>query len=226
MRELFRRIRTNWSRTDTVVFVSNTGAFLFLVANCWWKSVALCYAVLFAALLVQASRASRAPDALRRAFVLGGIIALLWPVGEGLVVRVVGWWGAYNAAPGPRIWDTPVYCVLVGWVSFTYCVYLAERTQEAGYGVAWACAVSGATALVLGVLGENLFAEAGMWRYTPSDLDLWSVPAFVPVSYGLASATFPLLRRAAVVPAALAFCIVLLVLSVGLGLVVGFFPTT
>ena len=144
-------------------------------------------------------------------------------MGEGVVVRTVGWWGEY-LAPGPRLWDTPLYCVLVGWLATAHIVYWSQRVTDIGYGrgVAVGCCV--VTAFVLGLAGENLMVAAGIWVYAPSNQDWWNVPAFVPVSYGLGYGVLPFLRHYRVVPAALIFCLALAGVSVGAGLATGFFP--
>lgn len=223
MRHVWRRIRTHWNITDTLVFGSCGAATGIFIGNCWWESVWVTYATLGVILLLQLSRAVRAGGALRDALVFGGIVAWLWPFGEYVVVHTFGWWGAY-LAPGPRILDTAVYCILVGWLATAYCYYLSRRICEMGYSPAVSAFHTGLTAFVLGVVGENLFVGARMWVYDASNWDWWRVPAFVPVAYGLGYAVIPLVRRFHMAVAVLIFGLTLSAASIVLGIIAGFFP--
>lgn len=223
IRGWWRRLRTNWNRTDTLLYSSNTLALMLFIGNCWWEKVEITYGAVGFPLFIQAWRARRVHDALREAFVFGGLVGWLWPFGEWFVIHAFGPWGEYRA-PGPTVLETPLYCILVGWVASTHCYYVGRRTLEIGYGKAVSAVMSGLTAFALGIIGENLFVGGGMWVYYPSVLEFGSVPAFVPVAYGLGYATIPMLRRLHMVPATLLFTVIMLFISVSLGLVVGFFP--
>jgi len=223
VKQMYRHIRNNWNTSDTVVLSVNALAFLAFIGNAWWESVAVCYAATAVPLGFQALWALRRHGTLGWVLLFGAFVAVLWPVGEGVVVRGLGWWGRY-LAPGPRLWDTPLYCVLIGWLASGYCAYVGCRAVELGYAPRRAMAVSGLSAFAVGALGENLFVGARMWEYYPSTLDLGSVPAFVPVAYGLAYALVPALRPRGLVAASLGLSVVLLCWSVLLGLAVGFFP--
>lgn len=218
----WRRLRRGWRRSDTVLHGSNIAVFAALVLNCGIGSPWLVLVVCCAALALQGA-ASRFDPALRRAWLLGLGLGLSWPFGEGLVVRLFGWWGAY-LAPGPRIWDTPLYCVVIGALASAHCAFVGKRAEELGYGLWGWAVVSGLSALAVGALGENLFVWSGMWRYEEAAWMIGDVPAFVPVGYGLCYAALPLLRRLSPIPQSLAFNGLMLVLCVGLGIASGFFP--
>ena len=129
------------------MLAANTVAFAVFIANCWWESVAVCYAASVAPLGLQLLRARFDGESpLRSALAFGALCAGVWPLGEGVVVRTAGWWGQY-LAPGPRVWDTPLYCMLVGWLASTHVYYWARRTEEFGYGRGAAVACAGLTAL-------------------------------------------------------------------------------
>ncbi|MBX7254976.1 MAG: hypothetical protein K1Y02_01350 [Candidatus Hydrogenedentes bacterium] len=151
------------------------------------------------------------------------MVALAWPIGEGFVTQTVGWWGEYVAL-GPQVWKTPVYCMLIGWLSSTHIFYVGRRTLEFGFEMKWAVANTALTALLLGILGENLFVWAGMWRYHESTSDWFSVPAFVPVAYAAGYSVLPLLRNWRLASTTLVWATTLLLASIGLGLATGFFP--
>ncbi|MBI4558819.1 MAG: hypothetical protein HY706_14650 [Candidatus Hydrogenedentes bacterium] len=224
MHDLWARLRTHWNRTDSTVVVSNTFAFGLFIGNCWWESVLVCFAAPSLPLLVQIALAVRdRSGTLSHALIVGGVVAWLWPVGEYFVVHVFGWWGEY-LAPGPKVLDTALYCVLVGWIASAYCAYVGRRTVEMGYGMFASGGMSGSTALVIGLIGENLFVGAKMWVYDPSGLDAWSVPLFVPVAYGLSFGLLPMFNRLSRWPAALAFSTLVFTITVSLGIVTGFFP--
>lgn len=219
----FRRIRSCWNATDTTVLVVNTLAFCLFLANCWWESVEITYAASVAPLVAQGFRWRKGDQLVGEALAFGAIVGILWPIGEWLVVNTLGWWGEYVAA-GPVVLETPLYCVLVGWLASTYCYYVGKRAHQLGYGLAVWAALSGGTALAIGVIGENFFVAAQMWKYDPSSLNWGKVPAFVPISYGIAYGSIPFLRQIPVVPKAFLFATVTLIVSVGLGLATGFFP--
>jgi hypothetical protein len=174
-------------------------------------------------LAILGAAAWRAPGVLRDALGFGGLVALSWPVGEGLLTDTLGWWGRY-LAPGPAVWHTPVYCMLIGWLASTHVCYIAHRTLDIGYGMRAAMLNAGLTAFVLGVLGENLFVGARIWVYHASAHQWFSVPAFVPVAYGLGFSVLPLSRRWGFFPATAAWAATLMGATVGLGFLVGFFP--
>ncbi|MCL4691253.1 MAG: hypothetical protein KJ060_01895 [Candidatus Hydrogenedentes bacterium] len=223
MRKHWRRIRDHWNRTDTVVMATNHAALGVFVANCWWHSPIVCQLASAVPLAFQIRRAVRSDRLLRDALVFGAIIGFAWPVGEGLVTAVFGWWGQYLAA-GITIWHTPLYCILIGWLASTHLYYLSHRLEAIGYGRISGVAVVGLTAFGMGLLGENLFVWANMWRYDTSGLDWWAIPAFVPVAYGVGYAILPLLNRWRAEATALACGAVLIVTCVGFGLASGFFP--
>lgn len=222
IRRVWRRIRGNWNRSDTWVTATNTTAFVLFLGNCGWESLAVVYAATLLPLAFQGLRSIR--DAgLRGAWAFGLLAGFLWPFGEWLVVNTLGWWGEY-LAPGPRILDTPIYCILIGCLASTHIAYATRRAGEMGFGPRTVIINTGLTAFLLGIIGENLFVAASMWVYDPSIWDWWSVPAFVPTAYGLGYAFLPRLQGLPVVPRVVSFSVLLLVVCVGLGLAVGFFP--
>lgn len=222
MKSIWRTIRANWRWSDGLVLVSNTAVFLVFIGNCWWRSLPLCFAAPLGALALQCLRARR-DGTLRDAVLFGAAVAAMWPLGEGVFVRVFGWWGEYLDA-GPRIWETPLSCSLVGWLASTHCFYVARRALEMGYGRAVAAGVVGVTAFLIGLMGENFFVAAGIWVYRPSILDWWHIPAFLPVAYGLGYAIIPLARGGRLLPATVAFLLWLPVICAGLGWLTGYFP--
>jgi hypothetical protein len=223
MRRFWLKLRTNWTRADSIVLATNTAAFLVFLANCRLESVWICTIASAVPLAIQAAYAFRVGGPLRSALLFGALIAAAWPLGEGIVTHILGWWGEY-VAPGPVIWRTPLYCVLIGGLASTHIHYVSRRTSEFGYGPSVAAANTFLTAFLLGFLGENFFVAANMWRYHESGLDWISVPAFVPVAYGLGYAILPALRDWRILPTAVVCGMMLLVFSVGLGLLTGFFP--
>ncbi|HRK36013.1 MAG TPA: hypothetical protein PLJ47_15560 [Candidatus Hydrogenedentes bacterium] len=223
MRNAIRTIKAAWNRTDTVVMASNFGSFTLFIGNCWWESVTVCILASAIPIFFQCLRAVFVRDSLTPAIAFGAIIGAGWPIGEGLVTASVGWWGEY-LAPGPMVWHTPIYCMLIGWLASTHIFYVSRRTAEMGFSHRVTIGNTVVSAALLGVIGENLFVAARMWVYHPSDLDWFSVPAFVPIAYGIGYGILPLVRRSHVVHASAAVCATLLVVSVGLGLAVGFFP--
>jgi len=222
MLSVLRNVKSKWRRTDTILHAANTFAFAMLIANCWWQHVWVVYLACGLPLLVQAWRSQR--DAiLRHAIVAGVVVGLTWPIGEGLVVRAFGWWGEYRAA-GVRIWDTPMYCIVIGALASAHCLYVGRRAFEMGYGLRGWAFVSGLSAMAIGLIGENLFVWAGMWTYAPSILDIGNVPVFVPFAYGVGYSLLPLLRHIPAAPMALLFNLIMMVISVTFGLATGFFP--
>jgi hypothetical protein len=222
MRRIWKRIRSHWTRTDTLVLAGNLVAFGLFIGNCWWESIDVTYAALAGPMALQAWR-SRRDATLRDAIFFGLIVGALWPVGEWLVVNVFGWWGEY-LAPGLRLLETPLYCVLIGAMASTYCAYVGLRAVEMGFSLRAAVVNTGLTAFFVGLIGENLFVGGRMWVYDASRFDWWYVPAFVPIAYGLGYALLPALRTYRPLPRALILSAALLVTTVGLGLLVGFFP--
>jgi hypothetical protein len=174
-------------------------------------------------LAILSFRSRSVNDSLRPALVFGACIGGAWPIGEGLVTWAVGWWGEY-LAPGPVVWRTPVYCMLIGWLASTHIYYVCRRTFEMGWGLRTAIASTVITVTSLGVIGENLFVSAKMWMYFPSDMDWMSVPAFVPIAYGIGYGVLPFICRWRAASASAVVAATLLVVSVGLGFAVGFFP--
>lgn len=223
MRTLWRRIRDNWDRTDSLVALSNTSALVVFVGNCWWESMWVCSLASAIPLAGQIWHGARTPGPLRDGLIFGALIAGAWPIGEGLVTALFGWWGEY-LAPGPVIWHTPVYCILIGWLASTHIFYVGRRTVELGYGRFAAVLTSVFTGFLLGLVGENLFVLSGMWRYHASELDWFSIPAFVPLAYGLGYGVLPLLHGWRIIPATALCGLTIIVSCVSLGLVTGFFP--
>jgi hypothetical protein len=180
------------------------------------------YAACTMVLVVLANEARR-DHTVRHALLFGAVIGWTWPLGEGLVVRTAGWWGNYLAA-GPMIWDTPVYCVLIGWIGGAYCYFIGARMVDWGWGnKAWAF-VSGISAFAIGALGENLYVWARIWEYDRAGRFLGDVPLFLPIAYGISYACLPLLARLPVLPQGLVFNAITLVISVTAGFAAGFFP--
>lgn len=205
------------------MLVTNLVSFALFIGNCWWSSPLVCNLASLLPLVAQIAYAARVNDSLRPALAFGALIAAAWPLGEGLVTWAVGWWGDY-LAPGLTVWHTPVYCMLIGWLASTHIFYVSRRTREMGFPTAVVVGNTIFTAATLGVIGENLFVAAKMWVYHPSSLDWFSVPAFVPIAYGIGYGILPLVHRGRVVHASAAVAAALLMFSVGLGLAVGFFP--
>jgi len=223
MKKHWRRIREHWNRTDTVVMATNHAALAAFIWNCWLDSVALCLAASAVPLAIQIVRAIRTDRLLRDALIFGAAIGFAWPFGEGLLTESLGWWGEY-LAPGITVWHTPLYCIFIGWLASTHLYYLSHRLGEMGYGRRTSMALVGVTAFGMGLLGENLFVWANMWRYDVSGLDWWAIPAFVPIAYGAGYAVLPLLNRRGVWTVSAVCGVVLFVFCVGLGLATGFFP--
>lgn len=223
MQNWIKRLCVQWTTSDTLVLAANVTAFVAFIGNTQWESVAVAYCASIIPLCVQTAWACRRPGPMRRALVFGGLVALAWPFGEWFVVHAFGWWGKYLAA-GLAILETPLYCALVGWLASSYCCYVSIRIEELGGGKSVACVLTGISAFIIGAIGENLFVAAQLWIYDDSAWDLGRVPAFVPIAYGLAYAFLPFLRRLPIIPATFIFTIVMLFISIGLGLLTGFFP--
>ncbi|MCC6155635.1 MAG: hypothetical protein IT367_17830, partial [Candidatus Hydrogenedentes bacterium] len=132
MRAWYRRVKSNWNGTDTIVLATNVASFLVFIGNTWWGSARVCTLASLVPLCVQSARASRVNDSLRPALIFGACIGAAWPVGEGFVTWAVGWWGEY-LAPGPMVWRTPIYCMLIGWLASTHIYYITQRTHEMGW---------------------------------------------------------------------------------------------
>lgn len=222
MPSLIRRIRATWNTTDTAVIGGNTLAFLLLIYNTQRESTMLCYVALVPPLLLQ-GYVQRRDATLRRALWFGMVVGMTWPLGEGIVVRVLGWWGRYLGY-GVYLWDTALYCALIGWLACTYLAYLYERIQALGYRWQTAAFHTALSAIVLGAIGENLFVWSRMWEYESSDWDWFDVPAFVPIAYGLSYAFLPLVKRFPIMTAGLVFNAITAALACSLGLASGYFP--
>lgn len=223
MKALIARVRAAWDRTDTVLFGSNLVAFLVFYGNCWWGAPAVAYAALLGPLAVQVAWALRQPGPLRQALAAGALLGAAWPLGEWLVVETFGWWGVYRA-PGWAVLHTPVYCMLIGWQATAYCVYFGRRIEDLGYARRTAALHVGLTAFFLGIIGENFFVANGMWAYDPAAYNLWGIPAFLPVAYGLGYAPLPYALRWGTVSGTAAFAAWLFTCCIALGLATGFFP--
>lgn len=216
------RIRANWNRADTVVLTATGFAFALLVANAWFNSLWLCYLALTAPLL-GAPIACGKDESFYRAYAFGAGIGLTWPLAEGTAAHVLGWWGRYLGG-GPCLWNTPVYCVLIGWLSCFYLVYLHERIRLLGFGMPIATATTSLSAILLGTLGENLFAWAGMWEYGRADWMWMDVPAFVPVSYGICFLSMPWVRTLSLPNGVVVFNVASALTGYFLGWSTGFYP--
>jgi hypothetical protein len=213
----------SWDRTDTWVLTLNTLAFCVFIGNCWWHSLTAVYVGCVVPLALQGVHAVYKRGALYDSLVFGCVVGCMWPFGEWFVAHTLGWWGQY-LQPDIAILETPLYAILIAWLASTYCVYAGLRARAAGFG-AWAASlVSGVSALGIGAIGENLFVSAAQWHYESATFHLGAVPTFIPVSYALSYALAPLLRKAPVLLGAFALTLIMLVISMGLGLAVGFFP--
>lgn len=219
----YRRIRADWNPSDSIVFITSLAATAAFIANAWLESVALVYIATLIPVALYIWRATKNDKTMRQAVIFGGIVAWLWPLGEAFVVHRAGWWGAY-LAPGPKILETPIYCILIGSLASTYCFYVGQRATDIGYGDRIAGLTTGFTALLAGIIGENLFVAAQIWVYHPSSYDWWYVPAIVPITYGVCYGILPALRPVRIVPRTLIFTTFTLVVSMALGFAFGFFP--
>ncbi len=223
VRETWRHIKKQWNRTDTVVLGSNHAALGLFIGNCWWHSDGVCYAASIVPLVIQVLHARDGKRPLRDALWFGAIIGAAWPLGEGLLASTLGWWGEYLVG-GPTVWKTPVSCMLIGWLASAHLFYVNQRFMALGYGLKASVSNVALGAFLMGLLGENLLVASGMWQYRPSGFDIWAVPAFVPVAYGVGYSILPFLRDWRVLPATVVSAVFVFTACVGMGLLVGFFP--
>lgn len=223
MKKGWRRIKSQWNFSDTLVLTTNLSAFALFMGNCWWESVNIVYVATLFPLSVQALRSIRTGGVLREALTFGAIVAWLWPPIEGAITLSVGWWGSYTAQ-GMTLFDTPVHAVLIAWLAASYCMYLSRRVVEMEFSRRVAVIMITGSALALGIIGENLFVAAGMWTYRSSVWNFGSVPAIIPLAYTVAYSAVPFLRQFHVVYQALAVLALLVMSSVTLGFATGFFP--
>lgn len=224
LRAIWKQVKSHWDRTDTLILVTNGLAFLIYTGNCWWDQRWLSYAVAGFCLALQAMWAIRRPSSLREALLFGLVIGALWPLGEGVVGGIFGWWGKYEVG-GLRVWHTPLYAMLICWHASAHIAYVGHRTHEYGYRLRVAIVITGLTAFMLGLLGENYFVAAGVWSYVDTQWQFWAVPAFIPISYGLGYAAYlPIRRRLDLIPTCIALAAWTLTEAVLLGVLTGFFP--
>lgn len=216
----YRRVRAGWTRTDTVVLITNGFALLSLIANTRLDLTAVCYLAGGLPLAVQGV-VSRRDSTLARAFWFGAWVGWTWPIAEGLIVRTFGWWGQYLGG-GPVVWDTTLYTVFVGWLTCTYLAYLSDRLRQLGYSPPTAVAGTAVSATLLGGVGENLCVWGRMWEYERTSWMWFDVPAFIPVAYGLSYAGVPLVRRLPLPWAAVVFNTLTGVIGCTLGMATGF----
>ena len=212
--------RAAWCATDGWVLAANAAALAGHFCNTSWRSVDVVYAATLVPLAVLAARSRRDPT-LRWALGFGVTAAFLWAFGEGAFARLFGWWGRYEAC-GPRVWDTPVYCLLVGAQACSHVAYLALRSLEAHLAPGLVAILTGLHALGLSAAGENLLVAAGMWSYLPWGWMWGAVPAWVVVGYSASYVAIPPLRRLHAVPAAALFTALTFVTGVTAALVVRF----
>ncbi len=223
MRTTCQTIGSHWNRSDTIVLGGNLLALGLFIANCWWGLISVAVIGALGPLGFQISRARGGDDVLRTALIVGGVAALIWPVSERAVATAMGWWGAY-VKTGYMLLDTPLYTVLIGWLGAAYCVYVGMRVKEMGFSIATVALTTGISGFALGVVGENLFVCSGMWTYETARWHLWTVPAFVTATYGIAYGVQPLFNRWPPVVNGLAIVAVIAVTSIALGLITGFYP--
>jgi len=224
MQNTRQMIRANWNRTDTVVIALNVSAGFAYLGNCWWQSIGVCYAAALIPLLIQTIWSwQRGDTALRDALLIGLGLGIAWPIGEGITVNVLGWWGEYTA-PGPYIWHTAAYCVLIGWLATAHIAYLATRATAIGFSRGAAAAVAGISAFVTGLAGENFFVAADMWTYREATWQFWSIPAFLPIAYAFGYAVLPAFQTRPVVIRMAVLLGCLFITCTGFGIASGFFP--
>lgn len=212
--------RFRWTRTDGWVLGANAAALAGHLGNLSWRSVDVVYAATLLPLAAIATRARRDPT-LRWALLFGLTAGLLWALGEGVFARMFGWWGSYHAA-GPRVWDTPVYCLLVGAQGCSHIVYVALRTLDARFDARLVALLTGLHALGIATAGENLLVGAGIWSYVPWGRMWGAVPVWVVAGYSAAYVAVPWVRRLRPVPAAAVFTALTFVTGVAAALVVRF----
>lgn len=212
--------RAAWLPTDGWVLGVSAVALGAHLCNTAWRAVEVVYAASLVPLVILTVCARR--DAtLRWALGFGTMTALLWAVVEGVWARIFGWWGTYDAA-GPRLWDTPLYCLLVGAQASTHVTYIALRSLEFRISRRLVAGLTGLHALGLATLGENLLVAAGMWSYRPWGSMWGAVPAFVVASYATGYVAVPTLRGLTPARAAALFSVLTFVISVLFSLAVQF----
>jgi hypothetical protein len=140
---------------------------------------------------------------------------------EGVWARIFGWWGTYGAA-GPRLWDTPVYCLVVGAHACTHVAYFSLRALEVRIARPLAAGLTMLHALVLATIGENLLVAAGMWTYRTWGWMWGTVPAWVVLGYGVTYAAVPWLRTRRPLAAAVIFSVLTFLTGLLASLAVGF----
>lgn len=220
----WQTIRANWNRTDILVIAFNVAAGFAYLGNCWWDSIEVCYAAALIPIFVQSVWCLRTSDrTLRDALLIGLGLGIAWPIGEGITVNTLGWWGDYTAS-GPYIWHTAAYCVLIGWLATAHIVYLTSRSLSMGFSHWTAAAVGGVSAFVVGIAGENFFVAADMWTYRETAWQFWSIPAFLPIAYGLGYAVLPMFQQRPVAIRLATLLGWLFITCTGLGIATGFFP--
>ncbi len=223
MKAILQRIKEQWNWSDTTVAGSNAATLGLFIGNCWWESLWVAYGASLLALTAQIIRARWSKDILHDALIFGAIVGWTWPLGEYILTQTLGWWGEY-VATGAMVLDTPVHMVLISWLTSSYCFYVGRRVTDMGGTGLYSALASGSSAFVIGLVGENLAVAAQMWEYIPASVELWSVPAFIPLSYGVAYLSLPLWKRYPVVLGTIFFMVVLFVTAIGLGIAEGFFP--
>lgn len=220
----FKTIRKQWNRTDSILISTNIAAGLAYLGNCWWDSLWICYAAAAIPLAIQSLWWLRSKDVLLRdALIMGLGLGIAWPIGEGIAVNVLGWWGDYTAG-GPYLWHTAAYCVLIGWLATAHIVYLSARTLAMGFSGVAAAGVAAVSAFVVGIAGENFFVAAEMWTYREAQWQFWYIPAFLPIAYAIGYAVLPAVQRRPVTIRLGALLTSLFVACTGLGIASGFFP--
>ena len=212
--------RAAWRATDGWVLAANAAALAAHLGNTAWRSADVVYVATLVPLVVLAAR-SRRDATLRWALGFGVTAGFLWAFGEGVFARTFGWWGRYHAA-GPRVWDTPVYCLLVGAQACSHVVYIALRSLDARLAPGFVAILTGLHALGLSAAGENLLVAAGMWSYVPWGWMWGAVPVWVVAGYSAAYVSIPWLRRLRAVPAAATFTALTFVTGVAAALLVRF----
>jgi len=220
----WQKLRYGLNGTDKLLLVVNIAAGLTYLGNCWWQSVAICYAAAIVPLALFAARwVITREKALGDALIIGLGLGVAWPLGEGITINALGWWGEYTAR-GPYIWHTAAYCVLIGWLATTHIAYIATRALALGFSRTIAVLAASISAFVIGIAGENFFVAAGMWTYKDAAWQWWYIPAFLPIAYALGYAVLPFVQRTHVGVRIAALLACLFVTCTGLGLLTGFFP--
>ncbi len=132
---------------------------------------------------------------LRRALVAGITVVVVWAGYEYLWNKLTGGWGVYTARAWIKILDLPLYTLLIGGLSFTYCSYLALRLTSLNLKTGFMALLSGVNALILGIIGENVYVLGGFWEYYNVRFMFWHVAAHCPLAYMVAFAFAPLVFR-------------------------------